>query len=143
MSNDWSSGYQAWLDTHQGVDDDMKMQMYFKCWNNFDLSKFQEHYNNLSVDEWKDVISDMSHKGYDIRSVLFYKKLDGENFRIDFRPEIYYPLLKADGSDGYLTEMDGFGSEGAQEKENMRRELVERYKSFGLPIPEYWGYLWV
>lgn len=145
MSNDWSSGYQAWLDAHPDADMDTKMKVYNQCWGRFDSDKFCEHYNHLSVEEWEDVIVDMMNKGYDIRSVLCYKKRDGLDFDVSHYDEILDPLLVVDGSKDffYFGMLDGPYAIFGQEKLDMQKSVVDRYKQFELPIPQYWrNLLW-
>lgn len=145
MNNNWSSGYQVWLDAHPDADMDTKLKVYNQCWNKFDSDKFCEHYNNLSVAEWKFVISDMATKGYDIRSVLCYKERDGLDFNIGHYDEILDSLLVVDGSKDffYFGMLDGPYAIFGQEKIDMRKAVVDRYEQFKLPVPQYWrNLLW-
>ncbi len=77
---DWSSGWKEWLDAHPTADESQVFAEFNKRKGVFDYEKFVSHYDNLSEAEWLSVIQDAADKGYDIRSVLCYKKeYDGED----------------------------------------------------------------
>lgn len=139
---DWSCGYKKWLEDNPDATLSEKVQMIEKCSAQFDYWGFVNYYNGLSVDEWKEVILDMANKGYDIRCILHYKKLRGERFTVVTVHEVFEPLLDANGVGDLIGFQEKFYVEPWQEAD-LRNVLVERYTSFGLPIPEYWrNMLW-
>lgn len=107
---------------------------YAECQNRFDYDKFISHYDGLSEDEWCDVIREAEEMGYDIRSVLYYKKEYGDDFTIENLLEIVNPLLAMDGANTFLQ----LGPIHYDYLKPMQEEISERYARWGLPIPEYW-----
>lgn len=132
--DDWGSGWREWYEAHQDSADDIVFGKFAECREKFDYSKFVEHYNNLSDSEWQEVIKAAAKLGYDIRSVLHYKKERGDGFDVEFLYEIISPLLCMDGASAF-----GYEDEIVYDyPEPMREEISERYARWGLPIPEYW-----
>lgn len=133
---DGCSGWKEWLDAHPNADESQIFAEFNKRKGVFDYEKFVSHYDNLSEAEWLSVIQDAADKGYDIRSVLCYKKeYDGEDdFTIEDLPEIIDVLLALDGAAALMPCKDMHIS-----RPDFLRELItDRYARFQLPIPEYW-----
>lgn len=139
---DWSCGYKKWLEDNPDATLSEKVQMIEKCSAQFDYWGFVNYYNNLSVDEWKKVIFDMANKGYDIRCVLHYKKLCGEQFTVVTVHEVFEPLLDANGVGDLVGFQEKFYVE-PWEASGLRDSLIKSYGEWGLPIPQYWrNLLW-
>ncbi len=139
---DWSCGYKKWLVDHPDADSAEKVQMIEKYKVDFDCQKFIRYYDGLSVDEWKSVILDMADRGFDIRCVLHYKKLYGDEFTLRLVPEVLEPLYCACGVDEFIDWKQKFYCE-PWEDADLRKTLVEMYSSWELPIPQYWrNLLW-
>ena len=134
--NDWSSGWREWCEAHSDADEDVVFAEFGKRQDAFDYDKFVTHYDNLSEDEWRAVIQDALDKGYDIRSVLCYKKEyeDERDFTIEDLPEIIDVLLCMDGASALMPLKDTYISR----PDFMRELITDRYARFQLPVPEYW-----
>lgn len=134
---DWSCGYQDWLVSHPDVGLDEKVRMIEKYRVKFDCQAFIQYYDGLSVVEWKSLILDMADRGFDIRCVLHYKKLYADEFTLRLVPEVLEPLYCACGVDDFVDWKQKFWCE-PWECSDLRQTLMEKYSSWGLPIPQYW-----
>ena len=131
--NDWSSGWREWYEAHKDSPDDIVFKKFAECKKKFDYQKFYAHYDGLSDAEWQDVIKEAAGMGYDIRSVLHYKKEMGSIFHVERLPEIINPLLCMDGSSDFDMEYIHYDY-----PEPMREQVLADYGRWGLPTPRYW-----
>ena len=131
---DGHSGLREWCDKHKGCSDFEFSVGQAKCKNQFDYDKFVSYYDGLSDCEWSVVIQAALVLGYDIRSVLYYKKEMGTTFTVDVLPEIIEPLLCMDGASAFVDA----GNVVYDCPSLMRQDVLDDYTRWGLPVPEYW-----
>lgn len=138
MIENWSSGWREWYDAHKNDDESVIFAEFNKRQAAFDYQRFVDHYNNLSDEEWQQVVDDCAKKGYDIRCVWKYKEEVGgmfnPTFNIQHVCELESVLLYLDGASdfGYVNPLS------PEDLEHFKTCIPVRYERWGLPVSTYW-----
>lgn len=143
MSENWSSGWREWYEAHKDDEESVIFAEFNKRQSAFDYQRFVDHYNNLSDEEWQQVVEDCAKKGYDIRCVWKYKEEVGGMFNPTFDIRRVYEL------ESVLLYLDGASDFGCwtvsfpDDVERAKSVISAKYDSWGLPVSTYWrNLLW-